>query len=185
MINRRKKRRFFLVLMSLFSLYLIGTGILIETYSSYYSGANNNGENIKIAPWFFKVNGVSTTNLEINLIDTLDTNSKYSNSSIIPGSTGVISFNIDCTNTEVAVDYAITIDSYVLPPNLKLYVDENYTEEFKSFSGFIGLNDLKTSNLKIYWKWLYTEEDETVDWSTKNLMISFNIDAKQRIDGDA
>lgn len=185
MISFNKSAKFGAMFFIFLSFLLISTGVIMKTYSSYHSRVVSNSE-LKVAPWTFKLNGASSSSVNIDLESTIDNTSSYSDSAVVPGSSGIIVLNIDCTDTAVALDYYISVDKTKtnLPSNLKLFVDSSYTTEFESFSGFIDLDDEKIKELKIYWKWFYTEVDETETWSNKSLSLAFNSSAVQRIDGD-
>ena len=108
----------------------------------------------------------------------------YGTGAIIPGSEGVIPFNIDATDTKVVLDYKIVLDSEntVLPPNLKLYVDNTYQTEFTELTGTINLDSTKKILENIYWKWDYTEENETESWTNQDIKISLKATAEQKIE---
>ena len=109
---------------------------------------------------------------------------KYSTTKIVPGTTGIIPINIDCTNSKVALDYIIELNKESVPSNLKFYTDDTYTTEYTTINSFVGLNDNKVIDHNIYWKWEFTEDDETTEWSNKNIIVSVNVTASQRIAGD-
>ena len=46
----------------------------------------------------------------------------------------------------------------------------------------INQNEIYVVN--IYWRWNYTQEDETDTWSNKTIKTKINITAKQAINGD-
>lgn len=179
-LSNTKKINIFLSIISL--ILIIGYFVIPYTESRYLSSSKGSN-NLKVATWNFKINGTSSEKIEINLIDTLTANN-YSTNKIIPGSEGMISLEVDCTDTKVALDYEITIDNdnFVLPDNLKLYVDENYTTEFTSFQKTVLLPDIGIFNHKIYWKWLYTTDDETTEWSNKDLKLYLKATAIQKIE---
>ena len=103
---------------------------------------------------------------------------------VIPGAEGEINLNIDFSTTKVATNYEIKLDptSTIVPPNLKFYVDETKTQEFSSYIGTIALADIdKPINKKIYWQWSYTTEDETLDWSNKQITLALQAIASQKV----
>lgn len=152
----------------------------VTTYSRYFNKAGGDA-NIKVATWNFKVNSNTLENININLADTLVENS-YSNTSVIPGTKGIIRLNIDFSGTKVATSYTIAVDKSVtvIPDNLKFYSDSNMTKEFTDFSGNISLDDIDTIVTKnIYWKWYFTDVDETSDWANKNIVFSLQAEGRQ------
>lgn len=172
-----------LIILFIIFFLLICSGFFLDSYGKYYTNSDSS-RGIKIANWGVTINGVSSGNLEINLNNYIDSSNKYSTTSIIPGSSGVIPIVIDATDADVALDYSIIIDSSNLPDNLKLYSDADYTQELDEISGLIGITDSKKQTFNIYWKWNYTTTDETSSWSSKDLSFSLAIDTSQRIDGD-
>lgn len=152
----------------------------VTTYSRYFNKAGGDA-NIKVATWNFKVNSNTLENININLADTLVENS-YSNTSVIPGTKGIIRLNIDFSGTKVATSYTIVVDKSVtvIPDNLKFYSDSNMTKEFTDFSGNVSLDDIDTIVTKnIYWKWYFTDVDETSDWANKNIVFSLQAEGRQ------
>lgn len=166
----------------LISFLTLLAGDAIETNSKYISSASTTTE-LKVAKWDFKLNGTNDASIDINLKETLSEDNEYSTTEVIPGTSGTIPLNIDCTNSQVALDYTITLTANV-PANLKFYTDSEYTTEYSDISSFVGLNDNKVINHDIYWKWDFTEDDETTDWSNQNLIVTITVTASQRIDGD-
>lgn len=175
-----KELNFILAFISVF--LIIGYFLIPYTESKYLSEATNKAE-VKIATWNFKINNNSDKELEINLASTVVENN-YTSDSVIPGSEGIINLNVDYSNTKVAFDYVIELKSENtnLPSNLKLYTDENYTNEFVSFSNSVPLENDGTTKYKIYWKWEYTEIDETTEWSGKDIKLYLTAKATQKVD---
>lgn len=180
----QRKLDILMVLILMLSFITLLAGDVVETNAKYISSANSKTE-IKVATWDFKINNQTTDTLDVNLKETIDENNIYSTKEVIPGTNGMIPINIDCTNTKVALDYEIKLNAEQVPTNLKFYTDDTYTTEYQNVSGFIGLDDIKTKDHNIYWKWDFTEDDETTDWSNKNIVVNIKITASQRIAGDA
>lgn len=152
------------------------------TYSSYVSSANTDGE-VKVATWKFQINS-STTKLGIDLADTIIENN-FSTTEVIPGTEGKIVLEVDFSTTKVATQYQIQLDSSetFVPSHLKFYSDSAMTEEFIGFSGEIPLQDIDQPILKtIYWKWDYTDDDETVEWSNQEITLGLLVIASQKLD---
>ncbi len=152
------------------------------TYSKYVSKSNGD-PSIKVATWDFKINSDYSKNINIDLADTLVENN-YSTTKVIPGTKGVIQLNIDFSGSKVATSYTILKDDSVtvVPENLKFYSDSNMTVEFTGFTGNISLDQIDQAvSKKIYWKWEFTEADETTTWANKNITFGLKVSGKQDI----
>lgn len=178
----QKKIDILMICVLLISFLTLLAGDAIETNSKYISSAATTTE-LKVAKWDFKLNGTNDASIDINLKETLSEDNLYSTTEVIPGTNGIIPLNIDCTNSQVALDYNVILNANV-PNNLKFYTDAEYTTEYSNISAFVGLNDNKTINHDIYWKWDFTEEDETTEWANQNIIVTITVTASQRIDGD-
>lgn len=180
-----KKRRFklsIILLIIVLLLLLISIPIYQITYSMYKNAIQTDPK-VKVATWNFKINSNGVSKLDIDLSDTVVANN-FSDNMVIPGAEGEINLNIDFSTTKVATNYEIKLDptSTIVPPNLKFYVDETKTQEFSSYIGTIALADIdKPINKKIYWQWSYTTEDETLDWSNKQITLALQAIASQKV----
>ena len=178
----QRKIDILMIFMLAISFITLLTGDVVETHSKYISSANSSSE-IKVATWDFKLNGVNSNSIDINLKDTLSATNKYSQTEVIPGTDGVIELDIDATNSKVALDYVINLSADQVPENLKFYTDNTYTTEYTVEEGFIGLEDEKQITHNIYWKWDFIQTDETDDWSNMDIVVTINVNATQRIGG--
>lgn len=152
------------------------------TYSSYVTEAKGN-PNIKVAPWKFSINSTGSTRLGIDLADTLISNN-FSTTTVIPGTKGKITLEIDFSSTRVATIYQISLDSNhtFVPSALKFYSDAAMTTEFTGFQGDILLKDIdKPIRKDIYWQWEYTTVDETSTWTNKEIMLGLVAEARQKV----
>lgn len=179
----QRKLDILMVLILTLSFITLLAGDVVETNSKYISSANSKTD-IKIATWEFKLNNATTNTINVNLNQTIDKDNLYSTTSVIPGTTGMIPINIDCTNSKVALDYEVILNVESVPSNLKFYTDKTYTTEYTNINAFIGLNDTKTKTHNIYWKWDFTQDDETSNWANKNIIVTVQVNASQRIAGD-
>lgn len=177
---RKRKRRIkvgiFLVLLCVFSLSFT------ITYSRYSSGIHGDSS-IKVATWDFKINSDYNRNINIDLADTLIENN-YSTTKVIPGTKGVIQLNIDFSGSKVATSYSILGDDSVtvVPENLKFYSDSEMTVEFTGFYDNIPLEKInQVVSKNIYWKWEFTDTDETVTWANKNIVLGLKVTGEQDI----
>lgn len=179
----QRKLDILMLIILLLSFITLLAGDVVETNAKYISSGTAK-TNVKIATWEFKLNGNNTNTIDINLEETLSQDNKFSTTKVIPGTNGMIPINIDCTNSKVALDYEIILNAESVPSNLKFYTDDTYTTEYTNITSFVGLDDIKVIDHNIYWKWDFTEEDETNEWSNKNIIVSVNVNATQRIAGD-
>lgn len=180
--KKRKSKLPIIFLIIVLLLLLVSIPIYQITYSMYKNATQTDPE-IKVATWNFKINSNGTSKLDIDLKDTVVANN-FSDNMVIPGAEGVINLNIDFSSTKVATNYEIKLDptSTIVPSNLKFYVDEAKTQEFSAYMGTIALIDIdKPINKKIYWQWSYTTEDETLDWSNKQITLGLQATASQKV----
>lgn len=177
-----KEIKFILVFIFIF---LIIVYFFISYTESKYSSEATNRDGIKISTWNFTINNNSNEELMIDLSSTVIPNS-YTSTAIIPGSEGIINLDVNYSNTKVAFDYKIELDSANtnLPNNLKLYTDQAYTNEFNGFSDTVPLENNGRTQYKIYWKWEYTQTNETTDWSEKDIKLNLIAKATQKVDDD-
>lgn len=180
----QRKLDILMILILVLSFITLLAGDVVETNAKYISSADSN-TNIKVATWEFKLNGNTTSTTNINLEETISPDNKYSTTSVIPGTNGMIPIYIDSTNSKVALDYQVILNVESVPTNLKFYTDETYQTEYTNINSFIGLNDTKTRTHNIYWKWNFTQDNESTNWSNQNIIVNIEVIASQRIAGDA
>ncbi len=155
----------------------------IEKAYAAYMTSRGDTLSFEVAKWSLKVNYKTRESVTIELKDTLIQNN-YSMTKVIPGTKGKIDLEIDFTNTEVSTKYNISVDATnsSLPDNLKLYTDAEMTNELTSIDGVVNLEDIDTAITKeIYWKWIFTDTDETADWSNKDITLELVLNTSQRI----
>lgn len=181
----KRYKKYILTLSFLLISTLFISIINVKETSSRYISSSKSTNTIKIAPWKVNINDEINSTIELDLKSTVVPNG-FSISEIIPGSEGVIPIRIDTTETKVAVNYEISIDynETLVPKNLKFYTDSTYKTTFTTITGIIPINQTKIYTVNIYWKWNYTEEDETDEWTNKNIKTKINIIAKQAIEGE-
>ncbi len=180
-MHSRKSRLFILIM----SILMICSGYInpsIKKVHAAYASKNTANARATVAKWSLKVNSHTTSEtVTINLEDTITTNS-YSNTSVIPGTKGRIEIDLDFSETEVDTVYSIsTVDeNTILPSNLKLYSDSAMTQELTTISGSVSSSNTDTIvNRYIYWKWDFTDTDETSDWSGKDITLQLVLNASQ------
>lgn len=99
-------------------LLLAGTGVY--TYARYKTPITGTGT-ADIAKWAvsLKQNGNVVSN-DFNLELNLDSNENIANGKWAPGRTATAELELDLTNTEVAVDYELTLDDSNLPVGMEI-----------------------------------------------------------------
>ena len=172
------KAKFFLK--TILGFLIVFVVIVPFTYARYTSTTTDNNS-LKVATWSFKI-GDSSTAYNIDLANTL-TENDYSSTKVVPGTCGIIQFSIDFRTTKVDTTYRISIDSLNthIPANLRLYEDSEYTKEFQEYTGNVTLNNISTTLLKrIYWKWDFTNDDET-SWANQQITLTLKAEAQQNV----
>ena len=169
-----KGNKKFLVVAALFLLIAVS----YSTYAIYKSSATGTGS-VNAAAWVVSVQSGSQTAADIvqNNTFTLDdiawdtTNRVGQNSTIAPGDHGTVTIKIDADGSEVAVGYAVTIDTTALNnSNFTVTADPNGdpltgTIAYSATSGAME----KTITLNIVW----TGVDDT-DSNTADIALSGN-----------
>ena len=172
----RKKTVFFLGI-GCFVFFLL---LIPLTYSSYVSNSASHSS-IKVAPWRYRLNGIGSDVVTFDLKDTIIDND-FSMTSVVPGTKGKIALEFDFSGTKVAVSYQISLASSNSPNHLKLYSDEEMTQEFTSIKNDILLKNIDKKIVEnIYWKWDYTTDDETETWTNRDISVSFSVLAMQKV----
>ena len=106
---------------------------------------------------------------------------------LAPGTNGTIPVEFGINDTEVDVDYVITLVSATnKPTNLKFYTDSTKTKEITvgetAYSGQIAHGGEKFTGA-IYWDWPYESGDDATDTTegtaAKTMTVSIKIDATQ------
>lgn len=108
---------------------------------------------------------------------------------LAPGTNGTIPVEFGINDTEVDVNYVITLVTATnQPTNLKFYADAQKSKEITvggtAFSGQIAHDsDSKKFTGAIYWDWPYESGDDTTDTTegvaAKTMTVSIKIDATQ------
>ena len=150
------------------ALTLISTCLVGGTLAKYTSEVTGTGSAIA-AKWevAFKADSnntsattVKTTNFTLDALKDTRTSSTdlVADGKIAPGSTGSFAVEIDGKNTEVAYEYAITLDKTGLNGiPIKFYSDSAMTTEITTaITGSVKPSDADAAKKKaqvIYWKW--------------------------------
>lgn len=177
------------ILIFSFGMFCLLASFLIPSASSRYKTQIIGSDNINVAKWIFKVNSSSESIVNINLSDSVIVDYVYtSKKTVIPGSFGTLDVIVDCSLMEVALDYEIKMDTTsILPANIHFYLDESYENEIDEntlLTGTYSLDGDVLQTYKIYWNWVYTEDDES-EWINKEISFNLIATATQKIGGDS
>lgn len=161
--RRKNDKTIFIVAIILFAL---AVGLFVGAYARFQTQVTGTGS-LTTANWAFAVNGSSTT-FEVDLAsgtvyNTIDVQVNGETvHKIQPGSYGSFDLVLSAAGSEVPVTYNAVFGglSGDVPTNLALYSDSGYTTSLANVNGdVIAAGGSKT--VTIYWKWLYTETNET------------------------
>lgn len=132
---------------------------------------------VYVGKWNILVNGQNLNSRytdEITLNDIVwESNEHVSEGMAAPGSKGVISFEIDPTDTDVAVKYKITFSDHTDDPNYLLTIREISTDGTpliksgpNSYTGIFSLQDIlngATKTISIDVEWINDESNNEYD----------------------
>lgn len=158
MNKKSKKRKESLLLLVLFLLVGISFSYVAGTYAKYVASFDNEGT-ATVAKWAFDEDN-SETDLTLSLDGTYDAKSLVSGK-IAPGTSGKFSIDLTNENSEVGVEYSISLKSVgdTVPTNLKFYTDNTYSTQLTTSStpitGKIAARATTGATATIYWKWDY------------------------------
>lgn len=192
---QNKNGKSVLVIMVLLLLVGISLSYVAGTYAKYTTSINNVSGNATVAKWAFGTDNNSTS-FNVNLTDTTISNTTLVEDKIAPGTEGTFDINLINTNSEVGVDWKVTIGSVTnLPTNLKLYSDAAHTKPLATdgtatITGQLKAKDSTGINVPIYWAWAYnTENGDTADTANgeaaSTLTVSLKVDGVQTQPGAA
>lgn len=144
-------------------MFACAIGLFVGAFARFQTVVGGSAT-LKTADWSFMVNG-GTSDFSVNLADGTAYNlvEVDGEKRIQPGSYGVFALVLSAVGSDVDVTYNANfggLSGDKVPANLALYSDDQYTKPLANVSGdVITAGQQKTVN--IYWKWLYTETDET------------------------
>ena len=135
----------------------------------------------QVAKWSFKVNGNGTQTEQVSFLMTrTDSNNTVVSGTIAPGTYGEIPIEIDVTGTQTDLIYTILGSTVNMPRNIKLYFDENRTQELavvgQQFSKgkYLKLADIGTGEKviteTIYWEWPFETGEIATDIERNNII---------------
>ena len=156
---KKKNNKKTLFLMALLLMVGVSTSYVSGTYAKYTAEITGNGT-ATVAKWAFEDdNKDKITTIEVKLDGTYDP-STLVQKKIAPGTSGSFAIKLVNTNSEVGVDFTLSLDTIEnMPKNIKFYKDSGYTTEIVpgtgKITGQIAAKDATGVEPKIYWKWVY------------------------------
>lgn len=155
---RNKKQRKSLIMMALLLLVGATCGYVANTYAKYTSKIEDNNGEATVAKWAFDTDNTQQE-ITVGLDGTYDATTLV-NGKIAPGTQGQFNVALVNTNSEVGVDWTITLNDVAnKPDNLKFYKDSSYTTELtpgtSTITGQLTAKDGTGLTVPIYWKWAY------------------------------
>ena len=175
-------------------------------YAKYVTSKSGEAQ-AEIAEWNVAINIADNTdeNVEVDLADTRNKEKEEADVQdgyVAPGTAGMFNIEVNAENSEVSLEYEITMNADYgnnekFPKNLIFYSDENMENAFYhtgntiELNGFIGYDDSnKKRTIPIYWKWAYQtgvtdeekEENDGLDseWMGKSVNpLELKVVAKQ------
>lgn len=167
---KKGNKRLFVV-----AVLLLLVAISFSTYAIYKSSAIGTAS-ADVAAWVVKVNKEDITKTDTFTFSASDivweTNSNVKEGKIAPGSKGTITFEIDASESEVAVDYTVALDTTSLD-NEKIAV----TNTGANTTGTINYSDIaanmkKTITINVVWN---AEEVNTKDMAMAGSTIEIQV----------
>lgn len=180
-----KSKNLLIVLVSIVCIFYLTKFISFSSYQSNIGGEISSN----IANWNIKLNGNDITTNQIEefvITDVAWTNAHAVSDKAAPGSSGTITLNIDASESDVAVEYEITIDDSSISDDQILTLtsvrsNNNITVEGNTCSGIISLSDLESNNIiqiNLDVTWINDEDkndrDSNLDENSSFLKIQFN-----------
>ncbi|MBQ8131184.1 MAG: hypothetical protein IJ193_01690 [Bacilli bacterium] len=201
-----KKRKNF-VLLGILLLVAVTSGVVAVTYSRYITIAEGNSS-ATVAAWRISINGNSTV-ADTHTFTSNDFTWVNNNSGgnvlgdhIAPGVTGNTTIQLDATNTQVDVEYSITIDTADLVNTFQGYsqlsvvigsgqsavtVDfDTATGDPVSYTGNIWLTDaVKTVSIPVSIVWAneasHDEDDTYIGANIDTISIPVSVEVSQYV----
>ena len=177
------------------TLTLISTCLAGGTLARYTSEATGTGT-ANIAAWKVTLKqekGIpveSSEDYTFKLADTKDENNFVTTDAVAPGDTGKIEIKIDGSQSEVAYEYKIVLntDSFTATKgNIKFYEDAKYQTPWNNMTSFVEANSGNVGgsvDKAIYWKWEGTgndTNDTTAGNAAEDLKFTVTLTAQQSL----
>ena len=178
--KKRDDKTIFVIAIILFAL---AVGLFVGAYARFQTVVEGTGT-LQTANWAFAVNGSSTTfTVDLASGTTYNTINRVVSGETVkviqPGSYGSFDLVLSAAGSEVPVTYNAVFGglSGSVPANLALYSDSSYTTSLANVSGQV-IAAGGQATVTIYWKWLYTETDET-SYAGQSLSLPITITGYQ------
>ena len=175
-----------LFVFALFCLLALVT-VVQDTFGLFETNSTAS-KDLEIGKWKIYLNGedISLTN-SITLNDFIYTNPEHvEDGYFAPGSNAEYEIEIDASETDVAVDYDILIDTSSIEdyPNISFQIidmDTNQVTTDNHFSGIMNLSDTnRKKSLKLILNWIdnpdYDENDTTLVGNQLKFLIKVNFE---------
>ena len=159
-----------ILLLVVLMLVVITASVVSSTYAKYTAELDGISGTATVAKWAFKADN-TLTNFTISLNENVDESTLVADR-VAPGTSGSFDIALVNTNSDVAVDFTIAINSIEnLPTNLKLYADSAHTKVFDEsnpITGVLAAKDATGVTAKIYWAWDYEQSNVTTGDTADN-----------------
>ncbi len=167
-------------------------GLAAGVFAKYISEVSGTGT-AKVAKWAFVSDNASTEldcDLTGNYIDGTLADDGNGGKVIAPGTQGVCKLELSNKNSEVAVDYVITLSGISAPQNMVFsQTDGGTTTTFAAgdtIEGHLAIGETKTVNID--WNWAYSTDqtndgEDTADGmkadDARNMNVTFTVTGTQ------
>ena len=195
------KKKKSLMLIALLMMVGLTSGYVASTYAKYTAEVTGNGS-VTVAKWDFadeNAFGEEGKSFTVSLDGTYHASTLVANK-IAPGTQGSFDVKLTNANSEVGVDFSVTVGTVTnKPTNLKFYTDNTYTTELTAsdpITGKIAAEDGTGVTLKVYWQWVYEtgtvtngiaegdEADTTAGVAANSLTVPITIKGVQHQPGE-
>ena len=171
----------------IFSLALLVFSVFVPSFEkvhAMYGSSVVGSSSFQIANWNVNVSLDGSSNLNIDLKDTLIENN-FSMAKVVPGTKGAMNINLNLAGTEVSVVYELkSVIGSELPSNIKFYSDSAMQNEINLEEGINGVSELANNNqpvvITLYWQWVFTDDNEN-EWMDRDIVLYLNLFAAQKV----
>ena len=175
----RRNDKLYIRFIYLFVITCIVTGLSMAKYQSIYTSSGV----ATIASWNIKINDTDITLGETTLSNIItlvpEQSDNVADGKMAPGYGGHFDIVIDPAETEVSLDYTLTLDTTQLPTDVVLlgYGDANSTEstttiENNTITGEINIQNssaftsLDAQTIRVFWMWNDVRDNDSIHTST-------------------
>lgn len=162
---------------------LLVVTVSLSTFAIYKSTSTGNAK-VEVAKWVVKVDGNNMVTTDTFTLADVEwaTNTDVKEGKIAPGSTGTLELEIDASESEVSVDYAVELDTTAIDnDNITISVDE---EEGTIDYSATAADMKKTVTINVEWDALDTDAANTADleMAGQSIEIPVTITATQHVE---